>query len=79
MLLLSRLIQGLGAGGIAIIPRTILKDSYDGEKLMKAITIFMLVLTLTPAVAPMIGGAFVTFFPWRVMFLVLFFYTVFYP
>jgi len=76
MLLVSRLIQGLGAGAIAIIPRTIMKDSYEGSKFIKAVTIFMLVLTLTPAIAPLVGGAFVTYFSWRAMFLFLFFYII---
>ena len=35
MLLVSRLIQGLGAGAIAIIPRAIMKDSYEGTKFIK--------------------------------------------
>jgi len=59
-----------------IIPRTIMKDSYEGSKFLKAVTIFMLVLTLTPAIAPLVGGAFVTYFSWRAMFLFLFFYII---
>jgi len=76
-LLLSRLIQGLGGGAIAIIPRTILTDSYKGTKFIKAVTVVMLVLSLMPAVAPTIGGGIVTYFSWRILFLVLFVYVVF--
>jgi len=76
-LLLSRLIQGLGGGAIAIIPRTILKDSYDGTKFLKAVTVVMLVLSLMPAIAPTIGGGIVTYFSWRVLFMVLFVYVIF--
>jgi len=77
MLLVSRLIQGLGAGAIAIIPRAIMKDSYEGTKFIKALTVFMLVLAITPAIAPLIGGACVTYFAWRTMFLFLFCYVIF--
>jgi MFS transporter, DHA1 family, multidrug resistance protein len=75
-LLISRLIQGLGAGACAAIPRAILRESFDEHKFFKAIAIFMLVLNLMPAVAPFIGGGIIMCFSWQTLFLILLGYIV---
>ena len=71
MLICSRFIQGFSAAGGLVISRAIVRDLYSGRELTKFFALLMLVGNLGPIVAPITGGAILTFASWQGVFIVL--------
>ncbi|MBM7683361.1 DHA1 family bicyclomycin/chloramphenicol resistance-like MFS transporter [Pullulanibacillus pueri] len=70
-LIVSRFIQGFAAAGGLVISRAIVRDLYSGKDLTQFFALLMLVGNLGPIVAPIMGGAILTFANWKGVFLVL--------
>ena len=68
MLVLARLIQAIGAGCGMTLTRTIARDAYRPEHLVKAIAYLTMFYTLGPMVSPLVGGLLVDTFGWRSVF-----------
>ncbi|WP_163536368.1 Bcr/CflA family multidrug efflux MFS transporter [Gracilibacillus sp. YIM 98692] len=71
VLIVSRFIQGFAAAGGLVISRAIVRDLYSGRELTKFFATLMLVGNLGPIVAPVMGGAILSFANWNVVFVVL--------
>jgi DHA1 family bicyclomycin/chloramphenicol resistance-like MFS transporter len=71
ILLIARLVQGLGAGAAGILPRAIVRDLFDGREARLRITAVSIILGVAPAIAPTLGAGFLAFASWRVIFLAL--------
>lgn len=69
--LLLRLLQGVGSGVCQGIGRTIFADVLQGERLATIGPYFVLVLSLSPLMAPTIGGYIQHYYGWQANFLVL--------
>jgi DHA1 family bicyclomycin/chloramphenicol resistance-like MFS transporter len=69
LLLLARVLQGLGAAGPRVVATAIVRDLYSGRAMAQIISFAMLIFTIFPAVAPMIGAAVIWGFGWRAIFL----------
>lgn len=70
-LLLARLFEGLAGAGGAVLSRAIARDMYSGHDLTRFFAMLMLVNGLAPIVAPVMGGALMSFLDWRGLFIVL--------
>ncbi|MDC3418469.1 Bcr/CflA family multidrug efflux MFS transporter [Aquibacillus salsiterrae] len=70
-LIVARFIQGFAAAGGLVISRAVVRDVYSGRELTKFFATLMLIGNLGPIVAPIVGGAILTFSNWKVVFLVL--------
>jgi MFS transporter, DHA1 family, multidrug resistance protein len=70
-LIVSRFIQGFAAAGGLVISRAIVRDLFSGRELTKFFASLMLVGNLGPIIAPIIGGAILTFTSWKGVFIVL--------
>lgn len=68
MLLVFRVLQGLSAGGGVIVGRTIIRDLFDGARAQQLMSQVMMLFSLAPAVAPIIGGALLQVGSWHVVF-----------
>ena len=68
-LLACRVVQGLGACVTLVIPRAVVRDRYTGADAAHAMALIMISLSVTPAVAPLVGGAMLAWFGWRAGFL----------
>ncbi len=84
VLILGRIIQGVGAGAIAVLSRILLRDKFSGLKMAQIGSYIAAFIGLSPAVAPVIGGfiqqrfGFTAIFIFLLSFAVLLFYlTVF--
>ena len=68
MLVAGRLVQAIGAGcGITLV-RTIARDAYGAERLVKAIAYLTMFYTLGPMISPVVGGLLVDTLGWRSVF-----------
>lgn len=64
-----RFFQGLGAAGVMSIPRAIIRDRYTGAKATRLMSTVMLVISVSPMLAPLAGSTIIVPFGWRAVFL----------
>lgn len=67
-LILWRFIQALGGCAGVVLGRAIARDLYEGAAAAHALSVMAMVLGLTPAVAPIIGGYLHVWFGWQANF-----------
>ncbi len=61
-------IQGLGASAVMVIPRAIIRDLHTGIEATRLMSLVMLVLSVSPILAPLAGSALIIPFGWRAVF-----------
>jgi DHA1 family bicyclomycin/chloramphenicol resistance-like MFS transporter len=69
LLLAARVLQGLGAAGPRVVATAIIRDLYAGRQMAQIVSFAMLIFTIFPAVAPMIGAGIIWGFGWRAIFI----------
>lgn len=67
-LLAARFVQGVGAAGVMAIPRAIIRDEYTGTKATRLMSTVMLVIAISPMLAPLVGSLIMEPFGWRAVF-----------
>ncbi|MGH1414732.1 MAG: multidrug effflux MFS transporter [Pelagimonas sp.] len=67
-LLLARLIQGIGSAGPRIVAMAILRDLYSGREMARTISFVMIMFTLVPAIAPLLGAVLIAWNGWEAVF-----------
>lgn len=77
LLLLGRLIEGLGASAAMVVGFTIISDLYSEAQSTRIIGLSMISFALTPALAIFLGGIFVEYASWKYSLWMLFFYGIF--
>jgi len=68
VLLICRAMQGLVAGAGTSISRAVVRDAYQGHQAQRMMSHVMLIFSIAPAIAPVIGGWMQTWFGWRANF-----------
>ncbi|CAH0530159.1 multidrug effflux MFS transporter [Vibrio hippocampi] len=68
ILVLGRLLQGLGAGSASVLGRSVLRDSYDGAQLTKALSYISMTASIMPIIAPVFGGWIAFHLGWQAVF-----------
>jgi DHA2 family multidrug resistance protein len=68
MLLLFRIIQGAGGGGLQPMAQAIMADSFEPHKRGQAFALYGLVAVLAPSIGPTLGGWITDNFSWRWIF-----------
>src|ERR1700744_1185310 len=68
MLILFRVMQGLGGGGLATSEQAILADTFSLEKRGMAFAVYGMAVVLAPAIGPTFGGWITDNFSWRWIF-----------
>jgi DHA1 family bicyclomycin/chloramphenicol resistance-like MFS transporter len=63
-----RLVQGIGAASVMVIPRAIIRDLHTGIEATRLMSLVMLVLSVSPILAPLGGSALIVPFGWRAVF-----------
>ena len=71
-LLTMRFIQGFGAGVAGVVGHALLKDLYSGIKYSQIVAKAGMVISLSPAIGPIIGGFIISEFSWQFVFIILF-------
>lgn len=68
VLLAARALQGMAAGIGPTIARAVVRDLYDGPNAQRLMSAMMMIFSLAPAAAPVIGGWIHVAFGWRSVF-----------
>ena len=67
LLLLARVVQGLGASCGMSLGRAIIRDTSEGVEMVRQLALLALVVLLSPGLAPVLGGALAHTLGWRAM------------
>lgn len=68
LLLVSRFVWGVGSAGPRVVAISIVRDSFSGEQMSKAMSYIMAVFIMVPVLAPTIGAGLIAIFPWQSVF-----------
>ena len=68
LLLLFRVIQGIGGGGLQPMAQAIMADSFDAKRRGVAFSLYALVTVLAPSIGPTLGGWITDNYSWRWIF-----------
>lgn len=71
LLILMRIIQGIGAGGMVSLSIAIIKDCFEGQTRATALAVVQSMSVIAPIAAPVIGAMIIQVSTWRMVFLVL--------
>jgi len=70
-LIIFRLLQALGACGGMVASRAIVRDLFPVNEIAKVFSMLMLVIGVSPIIAPTVGGYITAAFGWQYVFVVL--------
>ena len=70
VLLLCRILQGAGGGGMQPMAQAIMADSFEPQKRGQAFALYGLVAVLAPSIGPTLGGWITDNFSWRWIFFI---------
>ena len=68
LLMTARFVWGIGAAGPRVVAVAIIRDSFEGNRMAKAMSEIMAVFVLVPIVAPALGAGIIAIFPWQGIF-----------
>ena len=68
LVLVSRLIWGIGSAAPRVVAVSIVRDTYAGDEMAKAMSFIMAVFIMVPVVAPTVGAGLILVFPWQSVF-----------
>lgn len=71
-----RILQGISAGAGVVIGRAIIRDLYAGAEAERMMSLVTMIFSVSPAIAPIVGGWVVSVAVWRTIFLLLFVFAV---
>ena len=66
-----RFVQALGAAAVMVVPRAIIRDMHTGHEATRRMAAIMLVISVSPMLAPLAGSAVIAVADWRAIFGVL--------
>lgn len=68
LLVLARMLQGLGVSAARIVSMAIIRDLYSGREMARLMSFVTMVFTLVPAIAPLVGSGIIAIAGWRGVF-----------
>jgi MFS transporter, DHA2 family, multidrug resistance protein len=70
ILLIARVLQGIGGGGLAPVEQAILVDTFSPAKRASAFALYTVAIVTAPAIGPVLGGWITDNYNWRWVFLI---------
>jgi MFS transporter, DHA1 family, multidrug resistance protein len=67
----ARFVQGVGAAAVMVIPRAIIRDMHTGTRATRLMALVMLVISVSPMLAPLAGSGIIKVWDWRAIFVLL--------
>src|SRR5215831_15888828 len=71
MLIVLRFFQALGACSGQVIARAVVRDLFEPRESARVFSLLLLVMGVSPILAPLVGGQIIGWFEWRVVFWVI--------
>lgn len=68
LVLAARALQGLGVAGPRVAAMALVRDLYSGRQMARVMSFSMMIFTLVPAIAPLLGSYIIAGFGWRGIF-----------
>ena len=68
MLIVARIVQGAGAGAVAILPRAIIRDLFEGREARLQLAAVSIVFSVAPLIGPTLGAGLLAIGPWRLIY-----------
>jgi DHA2 family multidrug resistance protein len=69
-MLMARILQGVGGGGLAPVEQAILVDTFPPAKRASAFALYTVAIVTAPAIGPVLGGWITDNYNWRWVFLI---------
>ena len=69
-MLMARVLQGVGGGGLAPVEQAILVDTFEPAKRASAFALYTVAIVTAPAIGPVLGGWITDNYNWRWVFLI---------
>jgi MFS transporter, DHA2 family, multidrug resistance protein len=70
IMLIARVLQGIGGGGLAPVEQAILVDTFPAHKRAMAFALYTVAIVTAPAIGPVLGGWITDNYDWRWVFLI---------
>jgi DHA1 family bicyclomycin/chloramphenicol resistance-like MFS transporter len=68
VLLLGRLVQGMGAAAAQVLAVALVRDRYEGREMARVLSLVFMVFIMVPVVAPALGSLTIALAGWRAVF-----------
>lgn len=68
LLLVARAAMGLSSAALMVMPMTILRDRFDGDRMARTQSLISMTFMVVPMIAPMLGQSVLLFAGWRWIF-----------
>jgi DHA1 family bicyclomycin/chloramphenicol resistance-like MFS transporter len=68
VLMVSRVIQGIGSAAARVLAVAIVRDRFEGREMARVMSLAMMVFLIVPIFAPALGSALLMFGPWQWIF-----------
>ena len=68
VLLAGRFVQGLGGAAVMVVPRAVIRDLSTGHEATRMMAAIMLVISISPFLAPLAGAGLMAVAGWRAIF-----------
>lgn len=76
MLIIGRIIQGIGAAGPKVASRALIRDLYQGNAMARIVSLIYMVFILVPMVGPALGQLIMALAGWRPIFVAFLIFAV---
>jgi DHA1 family bicyclomycin/chloramphenicol resistance-like MFS transporter len=70
-LVAARVVQALGGAAAMVIPRAIIRDMHTGSQATRLMALVMLIISVSPMLAPLAGSGIIAIAGWRAIFATL--------
>ena len=70
-MIVSRIVQGAGAGTVAVLPRAIIRDLFEGRQARLQLAAVSVVFSAAPLIGPTLGAGLLAIGPWRLIYAAL--------
>jgi DHA1 family bicyclomycin/chloramphenicol resistance-like MFS transporter len=67
----ARFLQALGASSGVVVARAVVRDRFEHVEVARMLSLMTLIMGMAPILAPLLGGALLTFVGWRAIFWVM--------
>jgi DHA1 family bicyclomycin/chloramphenicol resistance-like MFS transporter len=72
VLMLSRIVQGIGSAAARVLAVAIVRDRFDGREMARVMSLTMMVFLMVPIFAPALGSLLLLLGPWQLIFASMF-------